>query len=194
MVVEKDKVVSVTYELRKDSLEGEVVESVSEDRPLTFLYGVGGLLAKFEENLKGLSPGEQFAFSLTAEEAYGEINRDAIVNVPLQAFEINGQVDQSLLQVGNVIPMQDNTGNKLNGVVLELTNENVKMDFNHPLAGDNLYFQGEVSEVREATEEELQHGHVHGGGSCEGCGCNHEEGHGHEHEHGHGHGHGACNC
>lgn len=190
MVVGKDKVVSVTYELRKDSSQGEVVETVSKENPLTFLYGVGGLLMKFEDNLKGLSEGEQFAFQLSAEEAYGEVSKDAIVNVPMQAFEINGQVDNSLLKIGNVIPMQDTSGNKLNGVVLELSDDNVKMDFNHPLAGDNLYFQGEIEKIREATEEELQHGHVHSHGGCEGCGCQHDE---HGHEHGHSHG-GGCNC
>jgi FKBP-type peptidyl-prolyl cis-trans isomerase SlyD len=189
MVVGKDKVVSVTYELRRDSAQGEVVETVTKENPLTFLYGVGGLLPTFENNLKDLSEGEQFVFELSAEEAYGEINKDAIVNVPLQAFEINGQVDNSLLQVGNVIPMQDNTGNKLNGTVLELTDENVKMDFNHPLAGDNLYFQGEVCGIREASEEEIQHGHAHNPGGCEGCGCEHEGEHKHNHNHG-----GGCNC
>lgn len=186
MEVTKDKVVSVTYELRKDSSQGEIVETVTEEKPLIFLYGAGGLLPKFEENLNGLSKGEQFAFELSAEEAYGEVNRDAIINVPMQAFEINGQVDEGLLSVGNVIPMQDTNGNKLNGIVLERNTENVKMDFNHPLAGDKLYFQGKISDIRDATEEELQHGHAHYTGSCEGCDCNDEEGHQH--------GHGGCNC
>ncbi len=186
----KDKVVSVTYELRKDSAQGEVVETVTSDNPLTFLYGAGGLLATFEDNLKGMGKGEQFAFQLSAEQAYGEINRDAIVNVPMQAFEINGTVDNSLLKVGNIIPMQDTSGNKLNGIVLELTDDQVKMDFNHPLAGENLYFQGEISDVREATEEELQHGHVHSHDGCEGCGCQHDHD---DHEHKHHHG-GGCNC
>jgi FKBP-type peptidyl-prolyl cis-trans isomerase SlyD len=174
MEITKDKVVSLTYVLRKDAVDGDLLEEVQNDRPLTFLFGGGSLLPKFEENIDGLNVGDNFSFDLKAEDAYGLINEDAIVNVPKAAFEINGKVDESLLKLGNTIPMQDNSGNRLNGIVIEITDDTVKMDFNHPLAGDHLFFSGKVESIREATEEEISHGHIHAGGGCgcdSGCGC-----------------------
>jgi FKBP-type peptidyl-prolyl cis-trans isomerase SlyD len=169
MIVSKDKVVSLTYELRLNSLDGDVVESLTEDSPLTFLYGGGGLLPKFEENISGLGIGARFNFELPSTDAYGEVNKDAIVDVPIDAFEMDGKIDYNLLRIGNKIPMQDSSGNKLTGIVQEISTERVRMDFNHPLAGNNLHFNGMITEIREATEEELHHGHAHYPGSCEGC-------------------------
>jgi FKBP-type peptidyl-prolyl cis-trans isomerase SlyD len=179
MTITKDKVVSLIYELRLDSPSGEVIESLSNDNPLEFLYGSGNLLPKFEEQIEGLNVGDKFDFNLTSVDAYGEVNDSAIVSVPLTAFEVNGTIDSELLKLGNTIPMRDNNGNRLNGVVKEVTDTEVKMDFNHPLAGNHLYFKGEVTDVRDATEEELTHGHIHSscgcGGECGddcGDGCN----------------------
>ena len=178
MIISKDKVVSLIYELRLDSSKGEIVEALTDDSPLTFLYGSGNLLPKFEKNISELKVGDKFSFDLKAEDAYGEINENAIVEVPVSAFEIDGKIDDKLLQPGNKIPMQDASGNKLTGVVKEINDETVKMDFNHPMAGNHLFFSGKIVEIREATEEELTHGHAHYSGSCEGCSeCGGEEGH-----------------
>ena len=186
MIVTKDKVVSLTYELRIDDPSGEIVEALSEESPLVFLYGSGNLLPKFEENIDGLGVGEQFDFDLEAMDAYGEMNQDAIVNVPVQAFEIDGKIDENMLKLGNKIPMQDSQGNRLTGTVKEITADAVVMDFNHPLAGNRLFFKGAITDIREATEDELSHGHVHPEGSsgdgCSSCGCG---GHGHD---------GGCDC
>jgi FKBP-type peptidyl-prolyl cis-trans isomerase SlyD len=183
MVVSDKKVVSLTYELRKDSQNGEVVEVVTADSPLTYIAGSGNLLPKFEEHLSGLQVGDRFGFLLPAPDAYGERNDQAVVDVPLEVFMIDGALDEELVQLGNTIPMRDQEGRRLNGVVKEVNDSAVKMDFNHPLAGDNLYFSGSITEVREATEDELQHGHVHGSGhdhhhdgecgeeGCGSCGC-----------------------
>ncbi|MFW6370452.1 MAG: FKBP-type peptidyl-prolyl cis-trans isomerase [Bacteroidota bacterium] len=170
MEIKENRVVSLIYELRKDSESGEVLEKVVEENPLVFLYGMGNMLPKFEEKLAGLQAGDSFNFDLAAAEAYGQQNQDAIVNVPIAAFEVNGVVDQTMLKLGNTIPMQDNQGNRLNGKITEIANDHVRMDFNHPLAGENLHFNGRITEIREATEEELSHGHIHSGG-CSGCGC-----------------------
>lgn len=181
MIIAKDKVISLTYELRLDQPDGEIVESLSADAPLTFLFGSGGLLPKFEENIDGLKIGDNFDFNLKSVEAYGTINNEAVVSIPVSAFEVDGKIDEKMLEIGNNIPMQDSSGNKLSGVVQEVTKESVKMDFNHPLAGNDLFFKGEVTEIREATQEELTHGHVHSGDSCGSGGCDHcggEEGEG----------------
>ena len=176
MEITDKKVVSLVYELRQDSVEGAVVEQVDKDNPLTFLFGSGNLLPKFEEYLSGLKTGEGFEFGLNSEDAYGPVVDNAIVNVPKNIFEVEGQIDENMLQVGNMVPMMDNDGRRLNGKILEITDEIVNMDFNHPMAGENLHFKGEVTEVREATDEELTHGHVHGNQDCGSCDDKPEEG------------------
>lgn len=176
MVISENKVVSVIYELRKDNDKGEVVEALQKDQPLTFLFGHGNLLQKFEDNLSGLSAGDRFSFRLECDDAYGPVQDNAIVSVPIDVFKVNGQVDSNILQLGNVIPMLDREGRRLNGKVTDIGEDGVTMDFNHPMAGADLFFSGEVTDIRQATEEELSHGHVHhaqhqcGGCSQEGCG------------------------
>jgi FKBP-type peptidyl-prolyl cis-trans isomerase SlyD len=176
MEITKDKVVSITYELRKDDAEGEVVEQVTSENPLTFLFGAGGMLPKFEENLGGMKVGDAFKFGLNSEDAYGPIVENAVVDVPLDVFKVDGVIDQNMLQIGNMVPMMDNSGNRLNGQIQEINDTAVKMDFNHPMAGKNLFFAGSVTEVRDATEEELSHGHVHGSANCDDGTCSDKEG------------------
>jgi FKBP-type peptidyl-prolyl cis-trans isomerase SlyD len=176
MTIEEKKVVSLTYELRVNDEQGEIVEKVEKDSPLTFLFGSGNLLPDFEANISGLKEGESFSFSLEPERAYGQVSEEAIVELPKDIFEVDGKIDDNLLKVGNNIPMQDNTGNRLNGIVQEIGQDVVKMDFNHPLAGDTLYFKGEVEGIRDATQEEVKHGHVHQGGSHS-CGGGDSAGH-----------------
>jgi FKBP-type peptidyl-prolyl cis-trans isomerase SlyD len=171
MIIEKNKVVSLIYELRVDGNNGEIVESLQDDKPLTFIYGTGALLPKFEDNINGLKVGDAFNFLLQCEDAYGVATDEAVVEIPKHVFEVEGEFDQELVCVGNAIPMMDGEGNRLNGVVVAVNPETVTMDFNHPLAGDNLFFSGKVVEVREASDEEIKHGHTHGSSNCgEGCG------------------------
>lgn len=160
MTIQENKVVSLTYELRVNDEESEVVEKVEEKSPLTFLFGHGNLIPDFEANISGLKEGDHFDFKLDPEQAYGEVSDEAVVDLPKNIFEIDGKIDENLLQVGNNIPMQDSSGNKLNGVVLEVADESVKMDFNHPLAGETLIFKGKIQEIRDASNEELEKGQV----------------------------------
>ena len=173
MIAEKNSVVSIVYELRNSSKEGEVVESLNNDNPLTFMFGTGGLLPKFEENLNGLTSGDSFEFLLRSEDAYGPVVESAVVHVPTSVFEVEGQIDETLMKIGNTVPMMDAEGRRLNGKVIGIEADAVQMDFNHPMAGNDLHFKGEVTEVRTATDEELSHGHIHAEG---GCGCGSHEG------------------
>jgi len=134
----------------------------------------------------GLAVGDPFQFLLNSEDAYGPVIESAIVPVPKNIFVIDGKIDDNILQVGNMIPMMDGEGRRLNGVVTEIKEEVVIMDFNHPMAGNDLHFTGKVTEIREATEEELSHGHVHGHNHCDSC-----DG---EHHHDHHHDGGGCSC
>ncbi|MCB2196024.1 MAG: peptidylprolyl isomerase [Bacteroidetes bacterium] len=161
MTISNEKVVTLVYQLKVDNSEGDVVETVKEDKPFVFLYGAGLMLPKFEENLSGLKAGDDFEFTLKCEDAYGKATEEAVMDLPKNIFEVEGKIEDGLLKEGNVIPMQNNEGQKFNGVVVEVADETVKMDFNHPLAGDDLHFTGQIKEVRDATKEELEHGHVH---------------------------------
>ena len=177
MKISKNKVVSLSYELRVDSIDGEIIETVGADRPMMFIFGTNSLVPGFERNVENLKIGDHFAFLLACEEAYGPALEEAVVEIPVTTFAVDGEIDQDMLFEGNAIPMTDSQGNRLNGVVAELKGDTVVMDFNHPLAGDDLFFSGKVVDLREATPEELERGYVYSNcssGSCEGCGggCN----------------------
>jgi len=161
MIISNNKVVTLTYQLRVDNNQGDIVETVQEDKPFVFLYGAGLMLPKFEENLNGLKSGDNFEFTLKCDDAYGQASEDAVVELPKNIFEVDGSIEEGLLEEGNVIPMQNNEGHKFNGVVVEVNEDMVTMDFNHPLAGDDLHFTGKIIDIREATPEEVDHGHVH---------------------------------
>lgn len=162
MKISQNKVVSLTYELKLNDENGELVQKVEKDKPFVYLFGIGGLLPVFEKSLEGLVVGDTFAFGLTAEEGYGQRNDEAVVALDKSIFEVEGKMDEEMIQVGKIVPMQNDQGQPLNGLVLEITDDKIKMDFNHPLAGQNLHFTGEILDVRDATEEELNHGHAHG--------------------------------
>jgi FKBP-type peptidyl-prolyl cis-trans isomerase SlyD len=168
MIIEKNKVVSVNYILTVYDKEGEaetLVEETSIENPFVFLYGNGDLLEDFETALDNKVKGDKFDFKVAFERGYGQVHPDHIVNVPAEAFkDEDGNMDEEMVVVGNMLPMHDQEGNRMQGLVMEITDTYVKMDFNHPLAGKNLHFIGEVLEVRNATLEELSHGHVHGPG------------------------------
>jgi FKBP-type peptidyl-prolyl cis-trans isomerase SlyD len=164
MQIEKNKVVSLTYELKYDSALGETIEVADKRDPLIFLFGNGGMLPKFEENLSKMKSGDHFEFLLSKDDAYGDFTDEAIVELSKDIFLIEGEIDDEMLKPGSFIPMQDQDGHPLQGKVISVDEKNVKMDFNHPMAGKNLHFTGEIVEVRDASDEELSHGHVHGHG------------------------------
>lgn len=165
MKVALNKVVSVTYRLEANA-QGEEkihIETAGNESPLVFLFGAGGLIPAFEENLEGKSVGDKFSFTIDAGNAYGEINNEALVELPIDIFKVDGVIDMAMLKTGNTIPMNDHEGNRLDGKVIGITGDKVKMDFNHPLAGHDLHFSGEVIDIRDASTEEIQHGHAHTG-------------------------------
>lgn len=165
MTIQKNSVVSVTYELHTNDTQQKniFIEKADKENPLTFLFGTGGMIVGFEKNLNGLKTGDQFDFHIPSAEAYGVYDLQAVVQLPKEIFKTEGMIDKEILQVGNIVPMADNEGNRMEGKVLEVEETKVKMDFNHPLAGKDLHFKGEVIAVRDATKEEMAHGHVHDG-------------------------------
>jgi len=164
MKITKHTVPSVAYTLVVD---GEVVDMAEKDKPLSFIQGIGMMVPGFETNLEGLSAGKKYDFMLNPEDAYGPYNEEVVVDLPISTFMVDGKVNKDMLSIGQVVPMQDQNGSPLNGTVIEIANDSVKMDFNHMLAGKDLHFTGEILDVRKATQAELDHGHVHGAGGHE---------------------------
>jgi FKBP-type peptidyl-prolyl cis-trans isomerase SlyD len=175
MKVEKNKMVSLIYELREADAEGRIIETLDEMRPLTFIYGTGRLLPLFESNISSLGNGDSFSFTLKSDMAYGDRREEMIVDVPVSVFETEGKINEDICRVGSEVPMMDSEGNPLNGVISEITDTHVRMDFNHPMAGLDLFFTGRIVEVRDATEHELA-GTTNSCSSCgdfhSGCGGN----------------------
>jgi FKBP-type peptidyl-prolyl cis-trans isomerase SlyD len=164
MLIDKHTVVSLHYKLQEGSAEGELVEETFGADPLVFLYGVGQMIPAFEENLEGKQAGDKMSFGIPADEAYGEYDTEAVAALPLSVFMFEGELAEDMLVVGQTIPLRDEEGNLLYGTVAEVREEDVLVDFNHPMAGVDLYFTVEVESVRAATAEEIDHGHVHGEG------------------------------
>lgn len=161
MKIDKHTVVTVSYTLKVD---GELVEETNQENPLTFLAGVGMMIPGFENQLLGKEPGDSYDITVEPAEGYGDTDPEAIIDLPKDIFKVDGQLQEDMLVVGNIIPLQDQNGHPLQGVVLEIGDDTVKMDLNHRLSGKTLHFTGKVLEVRAATQDEISHGHVHGPG------------------------------
>lgn len=197
MEIKTGKFVAATYDLfvGGESETPELMEKATTEAPLTFISGTGQMLEAFEDNLAGLKVGSKFDFVIPAENAYGEYDDEHVMDLPRNMFEVDGVFDEKVIFAGNVIPMMDNMGNRMNASVVEVKEDVIVLDFNHPLAGETLHFVGEVLEVRDATEVELAaltSGGGCGSGGCGSCGsggCGTEED---EHEHEHAHAGGGC--
>ncbi|UZD22388.1 FKBP-type peptidyl-prolyl cis-trans isomerase [Algoriphagus halophytocola] len=168
MKITENTVVGLTYEL-KVSKDADEIESApfsveirdSED-PFYFLFGASDLPPKFEELLAGKSQGEEFSFVLPMADAYGEVDEDLIVNLPKTQFSDENGFTGEMLKEGNFLPLMDENGYPMQAKILKDLGEEILLDFNHPLVGFDLHFEGNIEEVREATKDELAHGHVHG--------------------------------
>lgn len=158
MQVTDKKVVYIHYTLRNK--EGAVIDRSSQETPLAYIHGIGDIIPGLEKALSGKSEGERINISIEPEEAYGYHNETLIQAVPRNAFQ--GVED---LQEGMQFQAQTPNGTQLI-TVAEVRGEEIIVDANHPLAGEMLDFDVEVVDVRDATEEELNHGHAHAPGDC----------------------------
>lgn len=161
MDIKKDKVVTIDYSLRDEA--GKLLDSSEGGEPLIYLHGNDNIIPGLEKHLEGKNPGDSVSCTVPAGEAYGERDETLVFKVskkdfgegvevtPGMQFEAHGEQGAQIVTVVNV-----------NG-------DDVTIDANHPLAGENLHFDIHVLNVREATEEELQHGHVHSEDGCQGC-------------------------
>ena len=164
---------AVSYTLYAvDGENREKIEEAPTTKPFEFISGFGVTLDEFEKNIVELEPGAQFDFELTKEQAYGDYEEERVLDLDRSIFQINGHFDHENIFVDAIVPLQNEEGNRFYGRVMDITDDKVKMDLNHPLAGKTLNFKGRVLEKREASNQEIQNlvNFLSGEGGC-GCGC-----------------------
>ncbi|NPA54361.1 MAG: peptidylprolyl isomerase [Aquificae bacterium] len=155
MKAESNKVVTFHYTLR-DKETGEVLDSSqAHGQPLKVLFGAQNIIPGLEKRMEGMEPGEKRTIEVPAAEAYGEKDPNLIQQAPREYFQG--------VELEKGLPLQAQTpeGQIINMVVVDFDDNTVTVDMNHPLAGKDLVFDVEVVDVRDATPEEIQHGHVH---------------------------------
>lgn len=170
-----NKYITVAYKLYTvEDGKKDFTEEAPATHPFQFISGLGMTLEAFESQLNHLNQGDTFDFTLTPEEAYGEYNEEHVIDLPKEIFLIDGKFDSEHVVEGAVLPLMTNDGQRINGSVVEVKEDVVVMDMNHPLAGCSLNFVGEVITSRTATNEEITEAvqMMSGGcgGSCGGCG------------------------
>jgi len=169
MFIEANSVVVLHFAVTDD--KGELIDDTRDSQPLEFLMGSGYLVPGLEAELEGLAVGNEFDVTIQPEQGYGIYDPELVQEVPAELFEgVEG------VEPGMAFSADTDAGHRT-VIVTAVEDDIVVVDANHPFAGRTLQFNGEVIGIREATEEELEHGHIHGAG-----GCGHDHGHEHDHE------------
>jgi len=156
MQVEKNRVVSIDYTLKDN--DDQVIDTSEGREPLAYIHGVGQIIPGLENALEGKEPGADVSVTINPEEGYGERDESMVLNVPREQFE-----GAESIEPGMQFQAETDEGVRIL-TVLEAGDQEVTVDGNHPLAGITLNFDVSVQDVREAEQEELDHGHVHGPG------------------------------
>ncbi|MDQ6992240.1 MAG: peptidylprolyl isomerase [Mariprofundus sp.] len=170
MQISHHKVVSFQFSLSNDS--GEVIDASEADKPLVYLHGEENIVPGLELALEGKHVGDKLKVSLDAADAYGEHDPEMIEVVSAEMFE---GIDHLEVDMEFHAAMADNDEEGQTVRITKIDGDNVTIDGNHPLAGMHLDFDITIEDIREATEEELEHGHVHGAGCCGDGECEEEE-------------------
>ena len=155
MTISKDQVVSMNYVLKND--KGEIMDQ-SKENPLTYLHGHRNIVPGLEKELGGLKVGEKKSVKVSPAEGYGE--HDPKLRFPLPLDRLGDDVPP----IGALLELESNTGQSFVGRVVEAREKELILDANHPLAGETLHFEIEITSIRQAEANELEHGHVHGPG------------------------------
>lgn len=174
--------VEIAYKIFLVEKDGDtMIYEFKADKPDRFVFGhEPGMLESFTRNLEGLKAGDEFDFILSPIEAFGERNPELVQVLDKSLFVIEGEFDSDRVYVGAFVPMMTSDGMRIEGIVKEITDDTVTIDFNHQLAGETVKYTGKVINVRQATEEEKnpprhQCGGC-GGGDCGGCNDDKKEG------------------
>ena len=157
MQVSEQKVVTMNYEVADD--QGQLIDRSEEGGPLAYIHGNGQLIPGLETALEGRGKGDKVAVHVPPEQGYGERDEEGVQTVARNQFD-----DSVEIEVGMQFEAQDEDEGHQIVTVVAVDGENITLDTNHPLAGKNLRFEVEILDVRDASAEELSHGHVHGPG------------------------------
>lgn len=153
-------VVTMDYELR---IDGEIVDTSEDGDPIVFLQGAGQIIPGLEKAIYGLTAGDKKSVTVGPADGYGEIDPDSIVEVPKDEFPEDFPLELGVEITVNTEDEDDESlEEEMEATIVAVNEETVTLDFNHPLAGKTLDFAVNILEVREATAEEIEHGHVHG--------------------------------
>jgi FKBP-type peptidyl-prolyl cis-trans isomerase SlyD len=163
MIISKNLVVSFDYTLTDGNKE--VLDSSSGSGPLSYLHGYENIIPGLEKELEGKSEGDAFTVTVPAAEAYGERDEHLVANIPLDQFE-----DSTVVEAGMQFQAETPDGDHQIVTVTKVANGMATIDANHPLAGIDLTFDVKIVAIREASAEEIEHGHPHHEGGCGGCG------------------------
>lgn len=155
MKVDDGKVVSMHYTLQVD---GKVVDSSEGGEPLEFIQGMGHIIPGLEHELYNMEVGQSKNVTVSAKDGYGEADDEAFMDVPRDAFPEDVPLDK-----GTELELRDQSGHPVYARIDQVSDENVRLNMNHPLAGKELHFDVKIAGVRPATDEEVSHGHVHTG-------------------------------
>lgn len=155
MNIADDKVVSMNYILKND--EGQIMDQ-SKGTPLVYLHGHRNIVPGLEEALEGLAVGEKKAVKVAAKDGYGELDPKLRFPLPIE------KVGKDVPPVNSIVELNNHKGKAFMARVVGIETDRLLLDANHPLAGQNLNFEVEITEVRDATADEIEHGHVHGPG------------------------------
>ena len=175
MKIENQKVATLIYDMSVVGEEGkeEVMESATLERPLIYCHGEGMMLPAFKSAMLGKEVDDPFDFVITPDQAYGDYDEQGVMTLDKKMF-YNGddEFDSERVYEGAIVPMNTVDGQIINAQVVEITDDKVTIDLNHPLAGETLYFVGKVVDVRDVTPGELKALHQRGHcGRCKGD-CN----------------------
>jgi FKBP-type peptidyl-prolyl cis-trans isomerase SlyD len=139
--------VSLVYTLRCDDSEGEIIEEATAQEPMEFTFGVDPMLEDFDNALKGLQTGEKFEVTIPSTRAYGEEREELFIELPKSKFMADGEWDEESLIEDEIVSIESEDGEEMQGLIVEVRLNSVIVDFNHPLAGENLFFSGAVLKI-----------------------------------------------
>lgn len=182
--IKPGKYVEMVYDLYMINSDGseKLVHQSDPSDPEKIVFGVTrGVIEPLEKAIDGLEVGEAFDVTATADQAFGPYDKEQVVELEKDIFIVDGKFDSDIIKQGAYVPMMTADGFRVNGKVLAVTDDKVKLDFNHPLAGKDVRFKGKIQTVRDATPEEIKPAEGCGCGSCgdggcdDTCGCDHAD-------------------
>lgn len=160
MKISQNKIASLAYTLKNDA--GDILDTANNSNPFLYMHGTGGIIKGLEKALEEKSVNDDFHLMVLPEDAYGEHDDKLVETVPRDMFE--GIPDEEMV-AGAQFHAQTGQGTQVI-TIASIDGDTVNIDANHPLAGETLHFDVNVLDIREATEEEIAHGHPHAAGGC----------------------------